>query len=39
MDKTPKITPKNAPKRISEIIDTYYPEIKKRLLNGTKNGK
>lgn len=26
-------------KRISELIDTYYPEISERLRNGKRNGK
>ena len=26
-------------KRISELIDTYYPEISERLRNGERNGK
>ena len=26
-------------KRISELIDTYYPEISERLKNGKRNGK
>ena len=26
-------------KRISELIDTYYPEISERLRNGKRDGK
>ena len=26
-------------KRISELIDTYYPEIAERLRNGKRHGK
>ena len=26
-------------KRISELIDTYYPEITERLRNGKRDGK
>ena len=26
-------------KRISELIDTYYPEISERLRNGERDGK
>lgn len=36
-------TPENpsnfAPKRIKELIDTYYPEIAERLKDGERNGK
>lgn len=39
MDNTPENTRDFASKRICEIIDTYYPEIKERLAHGTKNGK
>ena len=36
---TPENGSKTAPKRIKELIDTYYPEIAERLKNGERNGK
>jgi hypothetical protein len=36
---TPENDSKTAPKRIKELIDTYYPEIAERLKNGKRNGK
>ena len=34
-----KICVMDEPKSIKELIDTYYPEIAKRLKDGKRNGK